>query len=77
MSPDQVARLAQAQASGRLSLSLVGADDVVVSSDVEVDLRDVLGIEEERVVEAPQEEKCFVRRRQGEEIISVEIPCSN
>ena len=77
VSPDQVARLAQAQASGRLSLSLVGADDVVVSSDVEVDLRDVLGIEEERVVEAPKEEKCFVRRRQGEEIISVEIPCSN
>ena len=77
VSPDQVARLAQAQASGRLSLSLVGAEDVVVSSDVEVDLRDVLGIEEERVVEAPQEQKCFVRRRQGEEIISVEIPCSN
>ena len=77
VNPDQVARLAQAQASGRLSLSLVGADDVVVSSDVEVDLRDVLGIEEERVVEAPKEEKCFVRRRQGEEIISVEIPCSN
>lgn len=77
VSPAQVATLAQAQANGRLSLSLVGADDSIVSSSVEVDLRDVLGIEEERVVEAPQEQKCFVRRRQGEEIISVEIPCSN
>ena len=77
VSPEQVATLAQAQSSGRLSLSLVGADDSIVSGSVEVDLRDVLGIEEERVVEAPKEEKCFVRRRQGEEIISVEIPCSN
>lgn len=77
VSPEQVATLAQAQSSGRLSLSLVGADDSIVSGSVEVDLRDVLGIEEERIVEAPKEEKCFVRRRQGEEIISVEIPCSN
>lgn len=77
VSPEQVATLAQAQSSGRLSLSLVGADDSIVSDSVEVDLRDVLGIEEERIVEAPKEEKCFVRRRQGEEIISVEIPCSN
>ena len=75
--PQQVAALAQAQATGRLSLSLVGADDQTVSGGIEVDIGDVLGIEEERVVEAPKEEKCFVRRRQGEEIISVEIPCSN
>lgn len=48
VSPEQVATLAQAQSSGRLSLSLVGADDSIVSDSVEVDLRDVLGIEEER-----------------------------
>ncbi len=77
VNPAQVGLLAQAQASGRLSLSLVGAEDESASSAVQVDLGDVLGIEEERVVEAPKEEKCFVRRRQGEEIISVEIPCSN
>ena len=77
LTPGQVATLAQAQSSGRLSLSLVGADDSIVSSNVEVDLKDVLGIEEERIVEAPKEQKCFVRRRQGEETISVEIPCSN
>lgn len=77
LSPSQVANLAQAQASGRLALSLVGADDTIVSSAVEVDLKGVLGIEEKRVVEVQQEEKCFVKRRQGEETISVEIPCSN
>lgn len=77
LTPAQVANLAQAQASGRLALSLVGADDTIVSNAVEVDLQDVLGIEEKRVVEVQQEEKCFVKRRQGEETISVEIPCSN
>lgn len=77
VNPAQVASLAQAQATGRLSLSLVGAEDATVSSAVEVDLGDVLGIEEEKIVEAPKEEKCFVRRRNGEEIISVEIPCTN
>ncbi len=77
VSPTQVANLAQAQSSGRLSLSLVGADDVTVSSAVEVNLGDVLGITEELVVEAPKEEKCYVRRRSGEEITSVEIPCTD
>lgn len=77
LTPAQVANLAQAQASGRLALSLVGADDTIVSSAVEVDLGDVLGIEEKRVVEVQQAAKCFVKRRQGEETISVEIPCSN
>lgn len=77
VSPTQVANLAQAQSSGRLSLSLVGADDVTVSSAVEVNLGDVLGITEELVVEAPKEEKCYVRRRSGEEITSVEIPCAD
>lgn len=78
LNPTQVAVLAQAQATGRLSLSLVGADDITVSSGVEVDLREALGLEQELVVEAPQEkERCYVRRRTGEEITSVEIPCTN
>jgi pilus assembly protein CpaB len=77
VNPHQVASLAQAQSTGRLSLSLVGADDQTISADVEIDQRQLLGIVEERVVEAPKEQKCFVRRRTGEEIISVEIPCTN
>lgn len=71
--PRQVAALAQAQSTGRLSLSLVGADDEIVSEVVEVDQRDLLGIQQK--VAEKQEKKCFVRRRSGEEITSVEIPC--
>ncbi len=77
ISPQQVASLAQAQSTGRLSLSLVGADDQIVSEAVEVDQRQLLGIVEKQVVEAPKEEKCFVRRRNGEETVSIEIPCTN
>ncbi len=75
VSPTEVATLAQGQATGRLSLSLVGADDLVASQDVKVDQRDVLGIEEE--VQREERKRCFVRRRQGEETISIEIPCTN
>ncbi|NNE81825.1 MAG: Flp pilus assembly protein CpaB [Silicimonas sp.] len=75
VSPQQVAALAQAQATGRLSLSLVGADDEIVSSGVEIDQRQLLGIEERQVVKKEKKKKCFVRRRNGEETISVEIPC--
>ena len=77
INPRQVASLAQAQATGRLSLSLVGADDLQVSEQVEIDQRDLLGIEEERVVEVPTERVCTIRRRSGEEIVEVPIPCTN
>ena len=77
VSPRQVAALAQAQATGRLSLSLVGADDEIVSEGVEINQRELLGIKEKKVVQKEQEKKCFVRRRTGEETISVEIPCTN
>ena len=73
--PRDVAALAQAQATGRLSLSLVGADDDVASVDVEVDQRDLLGIQEVKRQKAAK--KCYVKRRSGEEITSIEIPCTN
>lgn len=74
VNPTEVAKLAQAQSTGRLSLSLVGADEQVASEEVKVNQRDVLGIEE---VQQQQQKRCFVRRRQGEETISIEIPCTN
>ncbi len=75
VSPTEVAKLAQAQSTGRLSLSLVGADEESVIADaIAVNQRDVLGIEEKK---AEQRKRCFVRRRQGEETISIEIPCTN
>ena len=77
VNPRQVAALAQAQATGRLSLSLVGADDVLVSDNVEIDQGDLLGIVDELVVEAPIERVCTIRRRSGEEIVVIPIPCTN
>ena len=77
LNPRQVASLAQAQATGRLSLSLVGADDVLVSESVEVDQRDLLGVVEQVVVEAPKERFCTIRRRSGEEVVVIPIPCTN
>ena len=75
--PRQVASLAQAQATGRLSLSLVGADDTEVSEAVEIDQRDLLGIVEERIVEAPKEQVCTVRTRRGADMVDIPIQCSN
>ncbi len=77
ISSRQVASLAQAQATGRLSLSLVGADDLTISETVEIDQSQLLGVVQERVVEAPKEQVCTVRRRNGEEIVEVPIPCTN
>jgi pilus assembly protein CpaB len=76
--PQQVASLAQAQTSGRLSLSLVGAEDDSIAEAVEVDQRILLGIEEQVVQARPeQEEVCTIRTRRGGEVIETPIPCTN
>jgi len=79
--PEQVARLTQAQASGALSLSLVGdtAEDTVTET-VEVDTDMLLGIEEVAPVEvAPvvEEEVCTRKERKGTEVIETPVPCAN
>lgn len=76
-SPNQAGRLVQAQSTGRLSLSLVGADDAIIADAVEIDQKELLGIEEQIVVEAPKEEVCTVRTRRGAEMIDIPIPCTN
>lgn len=76
--PQQVAALAQAQASGRLSLSLVGAEDDSVAEAVSVDQRLLLGIEEQVVEAAPQRQQvCTIRTRRGGEVLETPIPCTN
>ncbi|SFN81089.1 pilus assembly protein CpaB [Roseovarius lutimaris] len=76
--PQQVAALAQAQSSGRLSLSLVGALDDTVAEAVEVDQTRLLGITAAAVEEqAPVEESCTIRTRRGAEVIVTAIPCTN
>jgi pilus assembly protein CpaB len=78
--PEQVARLTQAQSSGRLSLSLVGAGEEAITERVEVDTNSMLGIvEEEVVVEAPApvEKVCTIKSRKGGELVETVIPCSD
>lgn len=76
--PHQVAALAQAQSTGRLSLSLVGAEDDSVAEAIEVDQRSLLGIAELEIPqEAPREEICTIKTRRGGEVISTPIPCTN
>ncbi|MDF0599795.1 Flp pilus assembly protein CpaB [Psychromarinibacter sp. C21-152] len=83
VTPMEVAALAQAQSTGRLSLSLVGAsDDTSVESSVEIDQNRLLGIEEEEkeepeVVEAEEPEVCTIRTNRGGEIREIPIPCTN
>ncbi len=80
-SPESVARLAQAQATGKLSLSLVGSGDDAVLTKVEVDSRQLLGIVDEppaAPVVAPEPEKvCTVKTRRGADVVDTPIPCTN
>jgi pilus assembly protein CpaB len=76
--PEQVAALAQAQSSGRLSLSLVGADDDTVAGAFQIDQNKLLGIEAEEVKADLAEEKvCTIRTRRGAEVLEIPIPCTN
>ena len=80
VTPQQVANLAQAQATGKLSLSLVGLTDDTVAEAIEVNQRSLLGIEEEqRTVEAaPEMERvCTIRTRRGADVVEIPIPCTN
>jgi pilus assembly protein CpaB len=77
VSPQQVARLAQAQATGRLALSLVGTGDETVSAGVEVDNAGLLGIEAQQIVAAEEEKVCTIRTRKGGEAVEITIPCTN
>jgi pilus assembly protein CpaB len=76
--PEQVAALAQAQSTGKLSLALVGAQDDTVAALVEVDQRKLLGLS---AVEAPvitkEERVCTIRTRRGAEVVEIPIPCSD
>lgn len=77
-SPQQVASLAQAQSTGRLSLSLMGRNDDTVADVIEVDQRALLGITETAEPEQPRSlQVCTIRTRRGGEVVEVPIPCTN
>jgi pilus assembly protein CpaB len=78
--PDQVAALAQAQSTGRLSLALVGVKDDTVAEAIEIDQRALLGLvraEKPAPVVVEQEVVCSTRVRRGAEVVVLSIPCTN
>jgi len=78
--PQQVAALALAQSTGKLSLSLVGSGDNIVAEAIEVDQQQLLGIVHEEVIpEAPRAQPriCTIRTRRGAEVVELPIPCTN
>ena len=77
VTPQQVARLAQAQATGRLALSLVGANDDSTADAVDVDSQDLLGIQPEEAVIIEQQRTCSVKTRRGAEVVDMPIPCTD
>lgn len=77
VSPAQAGALAQAQATGRLSLSLVGVEDETIAETIEIDQKDLLGIEEQVVVEAEPERICTITTRRGGESVQVPIQCQD
>ncbi len=76
--PQQVAALAQAQATGRLSLSLVGVKDETAAEVIEVDQWRLLGLSKKEVeAPAPKKEVCTIKTRRGGEVVISQIPCTN
>lgn len=80
--PEQVARLAQAQSTGQLTLSLARDASETVEGTVEIDTKSMLGIVDE--VQAPEvvveeKQKCYAKQRSGGVLVDtdVEIPCQN
>ncbi|MES2914465.1 MAG: Flp pilus assembly protein CpaB [Pseudomonadota bacterium] len=78
--PEQVARLAQAQATGKLTLSLARDASEIAEGTVETDTNTMLGIVEEVVapeVVVVEKEKCYAKQRSGGVLVDtdVEIPC--
>lgn len=77
-SPQQVAALALAQQTGRLTLSLVGTNDTEAVGALEIDRNSLLGIQEKVAApEAPKEKVCTIRTNKGGEIVETVIPCTN
>jgi pilus assembly protein CpaB len=81
VTPQQVGRLAQAQATGRLVTSLVGLQDTTGATAVEIDSNALLGISAptaQPVAEtAPAPKICTIRTRRGGDVVDIPIPCSN
>ncbi len=79
VSPEQVAKLALAQRTGELHLSLVGYGDDSIATGIEVDQKALLGLEDAPapvvVPEAVAPRVCTVRTRRGSEVVVTPVDC--
>lgn len=76
-SPDQVAKLAQGQASGQLSVSLVGKADDTAVTVAETDNCTMLGNCEQAAAVEAVAKVCTIKTSKGGVIEETEIPCTN
>ncbi|MBF9034088.1 Flp pilus assembly protein CpaB [Rhodobacterales bacterium HKCCE2091] len=72
---EDVAALAQAQSTGRLTLALVGVEDDTASETVEINQNTLLGIAEVEREAGPR--ICTVRARRGGEVVVTPVPCGD
>ncbi len=75
-SPQQVAALALAQSTGRLTLALIGADDQDEVAAVEVDQNQLLGIADPVRVQRQAKKVCTIRTRRGGDVVEIPIRCA-
>ena len=79
-SPEQIARLAQGQATGGLTVSLVGINDTSNSSTgkdpIEVDTNAMLGMQPvDTPTEIIAEKVCTIKTRKGIDVVEVPVAC--
>lgn len=80
--PEQVARLAQAQATGDLTLSLALDANETIEGTIETDTKSLLGIVEvapEVVAPVVEEKVCYAKQRSGGVLVDTDvvIPCKD
>ncbi|MDP3195050.1 Flp pilus assembly protein CpaB [Tabrizicola sp.] len=80
--PEQVARLAQAQATGELTLSLALDATEMVEGTIETDTKSLLGIVEvapEVVAPVIEQKVCYAKQRSGGVLVDTDvvIPCKD
>lgn len=74
-SPAQVGALAQAQSTGRLALSLVGAGDTMDVASVQIDQNQLLGLSDEPQAAPVEAQVCTIRTRRGSEVVEIPVAC--
>ncbi|WP_376876986.1 Flp pilus assembly protein CpaB [Albirhodobacter sp. R86504] len=76
VSPEQVAALTLANATGQLNLALVGTINSNAVAEIEINTDQLLGIKQKQVVAVEAERVCTIKTRKGADVIETPIPCA-